>query len=979
MAKKNQSFNISLKLIKTQFDKGIKSVKKQLRTFGSFVKGAFAVGTITAFGRKMVEVGSDFENAMARVKAVTNASKKEFTMMQKEAQRLGETTRYTASEAASALETLTRNGMSATQATKALSGVLQLAQANSIELAQAADIVTNSLNMFGLSVEETTRVNDVLSSTASNSATDITMLYEALTNAAPAAKVLGFSIEETSAAIGALANKGVKGANAGTALRMALTKMADPKIIRKMQDMGVAIDEQTMKEEGLLATVKRLKDAQLSLSDLVAIFSQRGAVGVQQLVDTYEDFEYMLNITKSSAGTTARMFEQGVGSVKKEVDTLKSAYEGLLITLSQKTSGALKGAIRLLQNLIGNFKTIGGTIMNLASVAIPLLTKHVTNLIKVTRTGLKAIKTDAAAVTTMMGNWIGIIATAVTWIGTALVGAWNRVHGAVRDANKEVAKASAEYRTMRTHATYLIDKLGPETNKATLAGVITELSEMFPEFSDAIRKAGAEAAKTGDWEKLKSVLTDIVNLQGQITAKDVYKAQGEAFTDLFARKLNDNNVGRPATIKEINSQLTSEKRGNVRTEQGVEQFWKAVASAITTPDHLPGLDELKRIFNEFQIDLGDATTAAWYTAMRDTDIAKSAIKSNRLASNASKKVNEKSDLVNNTTNTDTSNNTGGNNNNDDLADIAKEKAKIEQKLKDTVADIQDDLAIGVIDQKKSLEELTAAYKEAYEDFRKVDRNGENPYKTKYVDLAVNKIEPIDHSKVTTGKAEAPAEKLPRPTGTQSVSTNISAPFDLEEFMSNLQESTNMLGTMNSIVQNIGSAFSTLTDEEASFMDKLSAAVQIMQIIPGILGTVNTLTQIGTNLRREQNAEDAIGATTKTAGAIASIFQGNGEIPIVGIALAAAGVAALIAALASAPKFATGGIVGGNSFSGDKNFARVNSGEMILNGGQQARLFAMINNGGSNTTHDVNFIIRGKDLYGALKNYNDSTSKIRSNI
>ena len=271
MAKNGLTLKALLQLETKQFQQGLNKIKRQLNGFGNFLKSAFAVGSITAFGKQMVNVSKDFEDAMARVKAITNASTEDFEKMSKEARKMGETTRYTASEAAAALENLTRNGMSASQATKALSGVMQLAQANAIGLAEAADIVTNTLNMFGLSVENTTRVNDVLSSTAGNAATNITELYEALVNAAPAAKTLGFNIEEVSAAIGALAQKGVKGSDAGTQLRMSLTKMADPTIIKKMQEMGVAIDEQSMKEEGLLKTVEKLKDAQLSLTDLVKI------------------------------------------------------------------------------------------------------------------------------------------------------------------------------------------------------------------------------------------------------------------------------------------------------------------------------------------------------------------------------------------------------------------------------------------------------------------------------------------------------------------------------------------------------------------------------------------------------------------------------------------------------------------------------------------------------------------------------------
>ena len=86
-----------------------------------------------------------------------------------------------------------------------------------------------------------------------------------------------------------------------------------------------------------------------------------------------------------------------------------------------------------------------------------------------------------------------------------------------------------------------------------------------------------------------------------------------------------------------------------------------------------------------------------------------------------------------------------------------------------------------------------------------------------------------------------------------------------------------------------------------------------------------------------------------------------------LAAAATVVATITSMFASLPKFAEGGIVGGSSYFGDKLLARVNSGEMILNQGQQARLLAMTNGGGNvRVSGDVR--LSGKDIYIALRNF-----------
>ncbi|MFR3548925.1 MAG: hypothetical protein ACLTTW_00755 [Coprobacter sp.] len=86
------------------------------------------------------------------------------------------------------------------------------------------------------------------------------------------------------------------------------------------------------------------------------------------------------------------------------------------------------------------------------------------------------------------------------------------------------------------------------------------------------------------------------------------------------------------------------------------------------------------------------------------------------------------------------------------------------------------------------------------------------------------------------------------------------------------------------------------------------------------------------------------AIANTAAASGEVLKAHAGIPFVGIALGLAGVAAIIAAMSSMPKYATGGIVPGTSFTGDKVPALLNSGEMILNGSQQSNLFRMLNSG-----------------------------------
>lgn len=132
-------------------------------------------------------------------------------------------------------------------------------------------------------------------------------------------------------------------------------------------------------------------------------------------------------------------------------------------------------------------------------------------------------------------------------------------------------------------------------------------------------------------------------------------------------------------------------------------------------------------------------------------------------------------------------------------------------------------------------------------------------------------------------------------------------------------------------------------------------------------------------------------TAKQTEAVVNGVASATETPVIGWLLAGAAVASVIAAMASIPKFATGGIVPGASFTGDKVPALLNSGEMILNAGQQSNLFNMLNsgaysslggkiapsdNGGSNQAANVTFRIHGRDLEGVLNNHYNQKGKVR---
>lgn len=220
--------------------------------------------------------------------------------------------------------------------------------------------------------------------------------------------------------------------------------------------------------------------------------------------------------------------------------------------------------------------------------------------------------------------------------------------------------------------------------------------------------------------------------------------------------------------------------------------------------------------------------------------------------------------------------------------------------------------------------------------------------------------------------------------------------DKEKLFDDIQEGANSLvngfGAIDSVVSNITSLAEAIhqgADAWQIFMGVLETGVGIINSVSTVLETVNALQEMfGTTALSAASAQAAAGATevaTSQAVTTANATEAGTEavkqgakmpFPFNLVAIAAS-VAAVLAALAAVGAFANGGIVGGSSFAGDNLFARVNSGEMILNGSQQRNLFKLLDNGGGNVVGgNVNFVIKGKDLHGCLANYDNQMSKVR---
>jgi len=327
--------------------------------------GAAAVGALGVALGKIVMTGAKFEqtivNAAAKFPGAIRKGTKAFKALEDAARTTGKTTEFTASQSAEALNFLAMAGFSAEGAIAALPGVVDLATAASIELAEATDIVSDSLGAFGLATKDAaqlgknlSRVNDVMAKTATTANTTIQDMFEAIKEAGPIATTAGASIETVSALIGELANSGIKGTRAGTTLKNMFVRLAAPagKGASLLKKFGI----QTKDANGdMLDIVDVLGDLDEKLAGLgtaertgvlEGIFGKIPLAGVNVLLKSGADrLRKYRHELENASGASAEMAAVMRDTVQGRLNALKSAVEGVSISIFGMTKGPLADII----------------------------------------------------------------------------------------------------------------------------------------------------------------------------------------------------------------------------------------------------------------------------------------------------------------------------------------------------------------------------------------------------------------------------------------------------------------------------------------------------------------------------------------------------------------------------------------------------------------------------------------------------------
>lgn len=309
----------------------------------------------------VVEVGSSFEAGMSEVEAISGATGSELETLESKAKSLGSSTKFSATEVAGAMTNMSLAGWSVNQTLSGIDGVLQLAAASNMNLADASQIVTDNISTFNLEASQSTHLADMMAYAQANSSTTAAELGEAYKNCGANMNAAGQDIETTTSFLEALANNGLRSSEAGTSLaaimRDLTSKMKDGKIA--IGDTSVAVMDSNGNFRDATDILKDVESATDGMGDaqkqaaLMATFTSDSIKGLNMLLNTGADqvagYEESL---RNCSGAASDMADTMQDNLQGKLTELSSATEGLGIAVYDYISGPLQGGVELLTDVV---------------------------------------------------------------------------------------------------------------------------------------------------------------------------------------------------------------------------------------------------------------------------------------------------------------------------------------------------------------------------------------------------------------------------------------------------------------------------------------------------------------------------------------------------------------------------------------------------------------------------------------------------
>lgn len=615
------------------------------------------VGLAAAAGLGAVVMASaNFDQAMSNVKAATHESAKNMDLLREAAIQAGASTKFSATEAASAIEELAKAGVSVKDILDGgLDGAMALAAAGNVEVGQAAEFTATALNQFSLSGDKASHVADLLAAGAGKAQGEVADMAKALNYVGVPAANLGVSIEEAAGSIALLASNGIIGEQAGTSLRGMLASLTSPSEVARdqMQALGIEVFDASGKFIGfegvagqLQATMSGLTDAEranalgrvFGTEQLQAanVLYREGAAGVREMTAAVDDSGY--------AAETASM---RMDNLKGDWEEFTGALETALIGAGDGAQGPLRQLVKGATEVVDVFngmppaaQTTATALLGVTAVAgggLWALSKTVNAVHDVKdafgQLGVKGTKVKG--VIAGVGKAAG--AAAILFAGFNIAESISRIGEdevagveAMRDALLGLADAkigsdfAANFDDIGKSIDRLTDKSVGESINDSLAGAVGfGTGKSFDQATAQLANldsALADLVGSGNPEKAKEALASLGEAQS-LSGKEMEQLSSllPGYQEALAAQSADAKLAAEseAELAGATQTLTTAQGQSVQmTEEQAEAFKKAQEEALGAAE---GFVNLGDSLNDSKVSLGDwlGELEKQATALRD--------------------------------------------------------------------------------------------------------------------------------------------------------------------------------------------------------------------------------------------------------------------------------------------------------------------------------------------------------------------------
>lgn len=325
-------------------------------------KAVTAVGSaLKSVTTSAVNAGMSFENAMSSVAAISGAAGTDFEKLSKKAEQMGASTKYTATEAADAMQYMAMAGWKTEDMLSGIDGIMNLAAASGSDLAQTSDIVTDALTAFGKQAKDSGEFADVMAAASANANTNVDLMGETFKYVGSVAGAMGYSIQDIALATGLMANSSVKGSAAGTTLRATITRMAKPteESSMAMSALGLSLTDANGNMKSFGEIMKDMRKGMQGMTEdekasyAAMLGGQEAMSGLLAIANASdEDFNKLSDAINNAAGSAENMADIKMDNLQGDVTKLQSSLEGLGITAFKQVSDNFRGFVQNIKSAV---------------------------------------------------------------------------------------------------------------------------------------------------------------------------------------------------------------------------------------------------------------------------------------------------------------------------------------------------------------------------------------------------------------------------------------------------------------------------------------------------------------------------------------------------------------------------------------------------------------------------------------------------